>query len=86
MDLPATATELDAVFRGKGVSGPLDWAACELVCMGIGFMEIGLHGTWTVCVLGLEPLHGRSQTACWRRGLHAGAEDCDPLGLVHVLH
>ena len=59
----------------------VNWSAWELDCM-----EIGLHGNWTVCVLGLEPLHGRSQTACWRRGLHAGAEDCDPLGLVHVLH
>ena len=59
----------------------MNWTAWELDCM-----EIGLHGNWTACVLGLEPLHGRSQTACWSRGLHAGAEDCDPLGLMHVLH
>ena len=56
-------------------------SAWELDCM-----EIGLHGHLIECVLGLEPLHGRPQTACWSRGLHAGAEDCDPLGLMHVLH
>ena len=68
--LPATATELDAVFRGKGVSGPLDWAACELVCMGIG-----LHGNWDCMEIG--------QFAClaWSLcmgdpRLHAGEEDC----------
>ena len=76
MDLPATATKLDAVFRGKGVSGPLDWAACELDCMGIG-----LHGNWTAWKLdSLRAWLGafawetpdcmlEKRIACWSRGL-----------------
>ena len=59
----------------KGSDG-VAWAVSSMplfdICMTaweLDCMEIGLHGNWTVCVLGLEPLHGRSQT-------DAGEEDC----------
>ena len=62
MDLPATATKLDAVFRRERRRPALHQPACELGCMC----------AW------LGPF------CMGASGLHVGAEDSGPLGLLRV--
>ena len=84
---PPLQQSLKPFFVGKEYSAywtglHVNWTAWKLDCMGIG-----LHGHWTARELDrMCAWLGRSRTACWSRGLHAGTEDCDPLGLVHVLN